>query len=77
MGGSLMIKEIIFNVDTGKIEKLEFSKEEADQIKKIISAAIESEKAEVNAREAARQSALDKLAALGLTSEEIQALAGN
>lgn len=37
---------------------------------------IENQKAEAEAKEAARQSALSKLAALGLTEDEIKAIAG-
>ena len=71
-----MIKELIFNVESGEIEFIEFSKAEADKLKK---ASLENElflQAEADAKEAARQSAIEKLAALGLTEAEIQALAG-
>lgn len=71
-----MIKELILNVESGEIELIEFSKTEADKLKK---ASLENElflQSEAEAKAAARQSALEKLAALGLTEAEIQALAG-
>ena len=72
-------KEIIVDAITGKETKIKFTDEEfiawqkqqeENQIR------IEQEANERAAKEAARQSALEKLAALGLTEAEIQALAG-
>lgn len=65
----------IVNVETGEeIERpmtaAEFKEYQASQE---LAAA---QQAEIEAKEAARQSALEKLAALGLTEAEIQALAG-
>ena len=65
----------IVNVETGEeVERpmtaAEFKQYQADR------ELATAQQAEAEAREAARQSALEKLAALGLTEAEIQALAG-
>ena len=65
----------IVNVETGEeterpMTAAEYKKYQVDQE---LAAA---QQAEAEAKEAARQSALEKLAALGLTEAEIQALAG-
>ena len=72
-------KEIILNASTGEEIKKEFTPEElkaynAEQKK--IQAERAAIQAEAEAKEAARQSALSKLAALGLTEDEIKAIAG-
>lgn len=71
-----MIKELILDVDSGEIELIEYSKAEAEKIKKAIAENLKSMESQKDSFEATRQSALQKLAALGLTEAEIQALAG-
>lgn len=70
-------KQVIIDATTGEITKIEFSPEEL----KVFNAQqkkLEEEKkaliAEAEAKAAARQSALEKLSAIGLTEAEIQAL---
>lgn len=72
-------KEAILNGETGEVTYIEFTPEElkaynAEQKK--IQAERTAIQAEADAKEAARQSALSKLAALGLTEDEIKAIAG-
>lgn len=72
-------KKIIVDVAAGTIELKNFTKKEAEEfaaIKEQGLAEVEARKAEAEAKQAARQSAIEKLAALGLTEAEIQALAG-
>ena len=74
-----MIKQIIHDAITGEETVIEFTAEEIKKIKAEQKAQAELETrqlAEAQAKEAARQSALEKLAALGLTEAEIAALAG-
>lgn len=72
-------KEAILNSITGELTYVEFTPEEleaynAEQAKLTAErAALAGEQA---AKEAARQAALDKLRAIGLTDEEIAALVG-
>ena len=69
------MSEIIYVNDNGK--KREATAEEIAQIEKDQAAALKAQKlfeAEADAKAAARQSALAKLADLGLTAEEIAAL---
>ena len=66
-----MIK--IHNAATGEIVEREMNAEELAQYESD-QATLAQEITEAAAKEAARQSALDKLAALGLTPEEIAAL---
>lgn len=66
----------IVNATTGEeiereMNNKEFAQYESDRI------ATQAKKAEQAAKEAARQSALDKLAALGLTPEEVSAITGS
>jgi hypothetical protein len=61
------------NVITGEEIIAPLTKEELDFIE-LVKASIATEQAEQDAKIAARQSALAKLAALGLTEEEIGAL---
>jgi DNA-binding NarL/FixJ family response regulator len=61
------------NVITGEEIIAPLTKEELDFIK-LVQSSIASQKAEQDAKIAARQSALAKLAALGLTEEEIASL---
>lgn len=70
-------KKIVVNCETGITEEIELTPEEIAQLE-IDRAQAETERAENEAAEAnkaaARESALAKLAALGLTDEEIAAL---
>jgi hypothetical protein len=68
-----MIK--IVDVSTGEEVEREMTKAEYDQ-HLANQAEAEAEAQALAEKEAARQSALEKLAALGLTEAEIQALAG-
>lgn len=69
----MIIREI--NLETGLEVEREMSSTELKKFQ-AEEEAILTRKAEAEAKEAARQSALEKLAALGLTEAEIQALAG-
>lgn len=74
---SLQITEI--NAENGEVVNREMTSEEAKSYEKLqnkLNSEVAAEKAEMELRQAARQSALEKLAALGLTEAEIQALAG-
>ncbi len=72
-------KEIIINAQTGEETKIKYTPEEL-KAKKESDAKAEADYlaklAEIEAQKTARQSALEKLAALGLTEDEIRALAG-
>lgn len=72
-------KEIIVDLETGKEKKVKFSESELTDFMaeqdKLNAIALAKEQA-IAQKQAARQSALEKLAALGLTEAEIQALAG-
>jgi len=61
---------ITLNAATGEVVEREFTSQEVQEFQKIQSTI----KAYDDAKEAARQSALTKLAALGLTEAEIAAL---
>jgi hypothetical protein len=66
-------KSTIVNIATGEVTKVALSDEELSQREAdLVEAAAEI--AALEAKAAARQSALAKLAELGLTEEEIQAL---
>lgn len=65
----------IVNSETGEQITREMTAEEIAEME-AIDAANASIRAEADAKEAARQSALEKLAALGLTADEITAIAG-
>lgn len=69
-----MIK--IVNLQTGKEIVRDYTPEELAELQEI-QVEQEAKQVEQAAREAARQSALDKLAALGLTPEEISAITGS
>jgi hypothetical protein len=64
---------IIVNAETGEIVERELTAEEIVE-REISQADYEAKQAEAQAKAAARESALTKLAALGLTKEEIDAL---
>lgn len=72
-------KKTILDIASGEITKVEFTPEELavyqeEQAKEL--AELESQTTEQATKEATRQAALDKLAALGLTPEEIAAITG-
>jgi hypothetical protein len=72
-------KVIIHNVEAQKIFEREMSDKEFklyEEQRKIYEFEIEKETKEFEAKESARISANDKLAKLGLTSEEISAITG-
>jgi hypothetical protein len=72
-------KVIIHNVEAQKIFEREMSDKEFklyEEQRKIDELEIEKETKEFQAKESARISANDKLAKLGLTSEEISAITG-
>lgn len=69
-----MLKRII-DVTTGEVTEKELNSKELEHLSKLNSQA-EAEAKALAEKEAARQSALEKLAALGLTEAEIAALAG-
>ncbi|NCX94473.1 MAG: hypothetical protein EBX40_07340 [Gammaproteobacteria bacterium] len=66
-------KEIIFDVVSGKVTERPYSAAEIAEMKKA-EAEIEKLNAKITAQLETRKSALSKLAALGLTEEEIAAL---
>lgn len=67
------LKTIILDALTGEVVERLFTPEETEEYQSS-QATEEASKAEQDAKAAARQSALAKLAALGLTEEEIAAL---
>ena len=67
------LKAVIFDAATGELIERELNADELAQRQMDIAAA-EADKAEAEAKAAARESALAKLADLGLTAEEIAAL---
>lgn len=72
-------KHAFIDQKTGETYFVDFTPEETELHEKYIKS-IQAEKkarqAEAEAKEAARQSALEKLLALGLTEDEIKAIAG-
>lgn len=68
-----MYKEKIINIATGKETWRDFTPEEIAEVEKQ-KLKTQQEISKIKEREAARQSALAKLAALGLTEEEIASL---
>ncbi len=72
-------KQIVLDASTLEETKIEFTSDELKAFEKKQqkrNSELQAIEAEQLAKEAARQSALEKLAALGLTEAEIQALAG-
>ena len=67
--------ERIVNVQTGEIIEKEFTKKQTDEMLAEIAKA-EELRLKQEEMKAARESAISKLSALGLTPEEIKALAG-
>ena len=64
---------LVHNVETGEIIERELTAEEIVQ-QEIDKAAFEARKAELEAKAQAKEAAQAKLAALGLTVEDLQAL---
>jgi hypothetical protein len=64
---------VIFNAATGETIERPMTTEEIAQ-REVIQAEVEASQAEAEAKVAARESALAKLAALGLTADEVAAL---
>ena len=72
-----MPTKIIVNCETGVTEEVELTAEEiaqAEEDAQAFAAEQAARQAELDAKEAARQSALAKLAGLGLTAEEAEAI---
>ena len=72
-----MPTKLIINCETGITEEVELTAEEIAQAEadaQAFAAEQAARQAELDAKEAARQSALAKLAALGLTAEEAEAI---
>ena len=65
--------EVIHNVETGEITQKEYTKEQIED-SKVAQAQVDLRTAEAEAKATARASALAKLAALGLSADEIAAL---
>lgn len=74
------MERIVINVETGEQSVVPFTEEEIAQIQ-IQQEQFEAEQAQINAekeaQQLAKQSALNKLTALGLNEQEIKALLGN
>ena len=68
-------KKAIIDIKTGEVSIEPMSTKENEAIEKLKAEQANLE-LEIKAKEAARQSALDKLAALGLSPEEISAITG-
>jgi predicted DNA-binding transcriptional regulator YafY len=67
------LKAVIYDAATGKLTEREFTKDEVAALK-VMQAELDKSNAEIDAKSAAKESALAKLAKLGLTAEEIAAL---
>jgi predicted RNA-binding protein with PIN domain len=67
------LKAVEFDAQTGSVVERELTKEEIELHQTAVQQTIDADAA-LDAKIAARQSALSKLAALGLTEEEIAAL---
>jgi hypothetical protein len=70
-------KKIVVNCETGVTEEIELTAEEIAEMKSnqaLAEAQLLAYESEQSAKAVARESALNKLAALGLTDEEIAAL---
>jgi DNA-binding NarL/FixJ family response regulator len=67
------LKAVIVNAATGEVTERPFTADEIAQYELDIAQA-EAQQAEADAKVAARESALAKLAALGLTADEVAAL---
>jgi DNA-binding NarL/FixJ family response regulator len=70
---SKTLKAVIFDAATGEVTERPLTADEIAE-REVMQAEAEARQAEADAKATARQSALAKLAALGLTQEEIEAL---
>jgi DNA-binding NarL/FixJ family response regulator len=70
---SEILKAVIFDVATGETTERELTADEIAQ-RELWQAEADARQAEAEAKATARESALAKLAALGLTAEEVAAL---
>jgi hypothetical protein len=68
-----ILKAVIFDAATGETTERPLTSDEISH-RKIVIAQAEARQAEADAKATARESALAKLAALGLTEEEVAAL---
>ena len=67
------LKELTFDAATGEVTERPLTAEEIAE-REVMQAEAEARQAEADAKVAARESALAKLAALGLTADEVAAL---
>jgi D-ribose pyranose/furanose isomerase RbsD len=67
------LKEIIYDITSGQTTERAYTAEEIEEVKKA-TAKLQKEAEEIQKKAEIRNSALAKLAALGLTEEEIAAL---
>jgi hypothetical protein len=67
------LKAVIVDVATGEVTERSLTADEIAE-RKVMQAEAEARQAEADAKVAARESALAKLAALGLTADEVAAL---
>jgi hypothetical protein len=67
------LKMVIFDAATGEVTERSLTAEEIAE-REVMQAEAEARQAEADAKVAARESALAKLAALGLTADEVAAL---
>jgi DNA-binding NarL/FixJ family response regulator len=67
------LKAIIFDAATGEVTERLLTAEEIAE-REVMQAEAEARQAEADAKASARESALAKLAALGLTADEVAAL---
>jgi DNA-binding NarL/FixJ family response regulator len=67
------LKEVVFNAATGEVTERSLTAKEIAE-REVMQAESEARQAEAEAKATARESALAKLAALGLTADEVAAL---
>jgi pimeloyl-CoA synthetase len=67
------LKEIIYDITSGQTTERPYTAEEIEEVKKT-TAKLQKETEQIQINEELRKSALAKLAALGLTEDEIAAL---
>jgi len=72
MGRKIMKTKLVHNVETGEVSEVELTAEEIAQLEADIEIA-NAEKVELQAQEALKESRRQKLLALGLTEEELNA----
>ena len=69
------MSKIVINCETNSAEEIEYTAEEIAE-REAKQSKLDSQAAEQAAKEAARLAALEKLAALGLSPEEVAAITG-